>query len=85
MTIYVRRVERNRYRGRPAHDPYQNQRPGGNLALRFCPVVYRFERRPQKTIQLKTPLAEGFNSGKATIGTGPFKFVSWEPKGDSGA
>jgi len=26
--------------------------------------------------------AEGFNSGKATIGTGPFKFVSWEPKGD---
>lgn len=26
--------------------------------------------------------AEGFNSGKATIGTGPFKYVSWEPKGD---
>ncbi|WP_245944124.1 ABC transporter substrate-binding protein [Acuticoccus kandeliae] len=26
--------------------------------------------------------AEGFSSGKATIGTGPFKFVSWEPKGD---
>jgi len=26
--------------------------------------------------------AEGFNSGKATVGTGPFKFVSWEPKGD---
>lgn len=26
--------------------------------------------------------AEGFNSGKAAIGTGPFKFVSWEPKGD---
>ncbi|WP_138467140.1 ABC transporter substrate-binding protein [Poseidonocella sp. HB161398] len=26
--------------------------------------------------------AEGFNSGKATIGTGPYKFVSWEPKGD---
>ncbi|RAI02370.1 peptide ABC transporter substrate-binding protein [Acuticoccus sediminis] len=25
---------------------------------------------------------EGFNSGKATVGTGPFKFVSWEPKGD---
>ncbi len=25
--------------------------------------------------------AEGFNSGKATIGTGPFKYVSWEPKG----
>ncbi len=25
---------------------------------------------------------EGFNSGKATIGTGPFTFVSWEPKGD---
>jgi len=26
--------------------------------------------------------SEGFNSGKATIGTGPYKFVSWEPKGD---
>lgn len=25
---------------------------------------------------------EGFNSGKATIGTGPYKYVSWEPKGD---
>lgn len=22
----------------------------------------------------------GFNSGKATIGTGPYKFVSWTPK-----
>jgi len=26
--------------------------------------------------------AEGFNSGAATIGTGPFRYVSWEPKGD---
>jgi peptide/nickel transport system substrate-binding protein len=26
--------------------------------------------------------AEGFNSGKATIGTGPYKYVSWEPKAD---
>lgn len=26
--------------------------------------------------------AEGFNSGKAAIGTGPYKLVSWEPKGD---
>ncbi|MEM7315059.1 MAG: ABC transporter substrate-binding protein, partial [Planctomycetota bacterium] len=26
--------------------------------------------------------ADGFNSGKAAVGTGPFKFVSWEPKGD---
>jgi peptide/nickel transport system substrate-binding protein len=25
---------------------------------------------------------EGFNSGAATIGTGPYKYVSWEPKGD---
>src|SRR5215211_8536432 len=23
-----------------------------------------------------------FNSGKAAIGTGPFRFVSWQPKGD---
>lgn len=26
--------------------------------------------------------AAGFNSGKAAIGTGPYKLVSWEPKGD---
>ncbi|MEM7567998.1 MAG: ABC transporter substrate-binding protein, partial [Pseudomonadota bacterium] len=26
--------------------------------------------------------AEGFNGGAATVGTGPFKYVSWEPKGD---
>ncbi|MFN3937016.1 MAG: ABC transporter substrate-binding protein [Gemmobacter sp.] len=26
--------------------------------------------------------AEGFNSGRATIGTGPFRYVSWEPNGD---
>jgi peptide/nickel transport system substrate-binding protein len=26
--------------------------------------------------------AEGFNSGAATIGTGPFRYVSWEPKAD---
>ena len=25
---------------------------------------------------------EQFNSGKAAIGTGPFKYVSWEPRGD---
>ncbi|MBS8262756.1 ABC transporter substrate-binding protein [Roseibium polysiphoniae] len=26
--------------------------------------------------------AEGFNSGAAAVGTGPYKLVSWEPKGD---
>ncbi|MDY6983589.1 MAG: ABC transporter substrate-binding protein, partial [Pseudomonadota bacterium] len=25
---------------------------------------------------------EEFNSGEKAIGTGPYKFVSWEPKGD---
>lgn len=25
---------------------------------------------------------EQFNSGKAAVGTGPYKYVSWEPKGD---
>ncbi len=28
------------------------------------------------------PRNEAFNSGKAAIGTGPFRFVSWEPRGD---
>ena len=26
--------------------------------------------------------AEGFNSGAAAVGTGPFRFVSWEPNGE---
>lgn len=30
----------------------------------------------------KESAAEGFNSGKATIGTGPYKFVSWAPTQD---
>lgn len=30
----------------------------------------------------KETAAEGFNSGKATIGTGPYKFVSWAPTQD---
>ncbi|WP_273699470.1 ABC transporter substrate-binding protein [Paracoccus sphaerophysae] len=30
----------------------------------------------------KETSAEGFNSGKATIGTGPYKFVSWAPTQD---
>jgi peptide/nickel transport system substrate-binding protein len=25
---------------------------------------------------------EAFNTGKAAVGTGPYKFVSWQPKGD---
>src|SRR6185503_4532961 len=25
---------------------------------------------------------EAFNSGKAAVGTGPYKYVSWQPKGD---
>src|SRR4029434_8931082 len=25
---------------------------------------------------------EAFNTGKAAVGTGPYKFVSWTPKGD---
>ena len=30
----------------------------------------------------KETAPEGFNSGKAAIGTGPFRYVSWQPKGD---
>ncbi|MEJ1160053.1 ABC transporter substrate-binding protein [Prosthecomicrobium sp. N25] len=31
---------------------------------------------------LGKPTPEDFQSGKATIGTGPYKYVSWQPKGD---
>ena len=35
-----------------------------------------------KDYSTKETAPEGFNSGKAMIGTGPYKYVSWEPKGD---
>ena len=33
-----------------------------------------------KDFSTKETANEGFNSGKAAIGTGPYKFVSWTPK-----
>lgn len=32
--------------------------------------------------KLGTPTPEDFQSGRAAIGTGPYKLVSWQPKGD---
>jgi len=80
MTIYVRRVEEVEI-----IDPHtihiHTDGPAATLPYDF---VRLFIVSSEAAADYSTPetAAEGFNSGKATIGTGPYKFVSWEPKGD---
>ncbi len=78
-TIYVRRVKETRI-----IDPYTIH----ILTDGAAPVL------PNDFIRLfivsakaaagltKESANEAFNSGKAAIGTGPYKYVSWQPKGD---
>lgn len=44
--------------------------------------VFVVSEKAAKDYSTPETAPEGFNSGKAAIGTGPFKFVSWAPKGD---
>ena len=49
----------------------------------LCPMISSGSSSShQKLLQVTPPetAAEGFNSGAAAVGTGPYKFVSWEPK-----
>ncbi|WP_112321680.1 ABC transporter substrate-binding protein [Oceanibium sediminis] len=79
-TIYVRRVA-----SIDIIDPYtlhiNTDGPAATLPYDF---VRLFIVSSDAAADYSTPetAAEGFNSGAATIGTGPYKFVSWEPKGD---
>ena len=79
-TIYVRRVKTVEI-----VDPHtlhiHTDGPAATLPYDF---VRLFIVSAKAAADYSTPetSAEGFNSGKATIGTGPYKLVSWEPKGD---
>ena len=79
-TIYVRRVAETEI-----VDPYtlriHTDGPAATLPFDF---VRLFIVSSEAAADYSTPetSAEGFSSGAATIGTGPFQFVSWEPKGD---
>ncbi len=78
--IYVRRVA-----GVDIIDPHTiHIHTDGQAATLPNDFIRLFIVSSEAAADYSTPetAAEGFNSGKATIGTGPYKFVSWEPKGD---
>ncbi|WP_394691791.1 ABC transporter substrate-binding protein [Hoeflea sp.] len=78
--IYVRRVK-----DVEIIDPYTlHIHTDGQAATLPNDFIRLFIVSSEAAADYSTPetAAEGFNSGAATIGTGPYKFVSWEPKGD---
>ncbi len=79
-TIYVRRVA-----GIEIVDPYtiriKTAGPAPTLPNDFV-RLFIVSHKAAADFSTKETSAEGFNSGKATIGTGPYKFVSWAPTQD---
>ncbi|MEM6615433.1 MAG: ABC transporter substrate-binding protein [Pseudomonadota bacterium] len=79
-TIYVRRVT-----GVDVVDPHTiHIHTDGQAATLPNDFIRLFIVSSEAAADYSTPetAAEGFNSGAAAIGTGPYKYVSWEPKGD---
>ncbi|MDO1583518.1 ABC transporter substrate-binding protein [Rhizobium oryzicola] len=78
-TIYVRRVA-----GIEIVDPYtiriKTDGPAPNLPNDFIRLFIVSHVAAKDFSDTPEHAAEGFNSGKAAIGTGPYKFVSWTPK-----
>ena len=79
-TIYVRRVA-----SMEIVDPHtilmHTDGPAATLPYDFV-RLFIVSSEAAKDYSTPETAAEGFNSGKAAIGTGPYKLVSWEPKGD---
>ena len=77
-TIYIRRVKEVKI-----VDPYTVQvitdGPAPTLPNDFI-RLFIVSAKAAKDFSTKETANEGFNSGKAAIGTGPYKFVSWTPK-----
>jgi peptide/nickel transport system substrate-binding protein len=77
-TIYIRRVKEVKI-----VDPYTVQvitdGPAPTLPNDFI-RLFIVSAKVAKDFSTKETANEGFNSGKAAIGTGPYKFVSWTPK-----
>ena len=78
-TIYVRRVKETKI-----VDPYTLQvvtdGPAPTLPNDFIRLFIVSSKAAAGLT--KESANEAFNSGKAAIGTGPYKYVSWQPKGD---
>jgi len=77
-TIYVRRVKEVKI-----VDPYTVQviTDGAAPTLPYDFIrLFIVSAKAAKDFSTKETANEGFNSGKAAIGTGPYKFVSWTPK-----
>lgn len=79
-TIYVRRVA-----GVEIVDPFtlrvKTNGPAPTLPNDFV-RLFVVSHAAAADFSTADSAAEGFNSGKATIGTGPYKFVSWAPTQD---
>jgi peptide/nickel transport system substrate-binding protein len=77
LTIYVRRVQETKI-----VDPHTihivTDGPAPNLPNDFIRLF--IVSKKVATGLTKDTSNEAFNSGKAAIGTGPYKFVSWTPK-----
>jgi peptide/nickel transport system substrate-binding protein len=77
-TIYVRRVKEA-----IVVDPYtlrvKTDGPAPTLPNDFI-RLFVVSHAAAKDFSTKDTANEGFNTGKAAIGTGPYKFVSWTPK-----
>ena len=78
-TIYVRRVKDTRI-----IDPHTllviTDGPAPNLPNDFIRLFIVSSKAAAGLT--KETANEAFNSGKAAMGTGPYKYVSWQPKGD---
>ena len=78
-TIYVRRVKETKI-----VDPYTlhviTDGPAPTLPNDFIRLFVVSSKAAAGLT--KESANEAFNSGKAAVGTGPYKYVSWQPKGD---
>jgi peptide/nickel transport system substrate-binding protein len=80
LAIYVRNVA-----GIEIVDPhtirFKTNGPVATLPYDFVRLFIVSAKAAAKAITKETA-PEEFNSGRATIGTGPFKYVAWSPKND---
>lgn len=79
-TIFVRRVS-----SLEIVDPYtihiKTTDPAPSLPNDFV-RLFIVSHKAAANYSTRDTATEGFNSGKATVGTGPYKFVSWAPTQD---
>ncbi|MEZ5842385.1 MAG: ABC transporter substrate-binding protein [Hyphomicrobiaceae bacterium] len=80
MTIYVRRVKSVEVKD-PLTVIVKTNGPAATLPYDFV-RLFIVSSKAAKDCNTKETAPPCFNSGKAAIGTGPYKLVSWQPKSD---